>query len=326
MRRAAYALLGFCVSADRGVFGSVALGDLVALALLGRGPGRTVDRAPRVLGHEVGNCLRVIARHDLLRHDGAGEAAVSDRVQDGLGGLSPLVQIRALVEHYAVRGAERTGGLKRVAACAPLGEELSAAQILFGLDVDLAATGTENEGRRYSGGDCENEAHRGGIILFRVTVNPPSPDEFRAAMALVPTPVTVVTAPGDGERAGATASAVASLSLDPPLMLVCLDHRSRTLGALRAAGSFAVNVLSAASESEARKFATTAPHAEKWEGVPATEHAGVPVLDDALLWVVCELRDLLDGGDHTIVTGSVVELGTAEGAPLIFHDGEYRAL
>ena len=144
-------------------------------------------------------------------------------------------------------------------------------------------------------------------------------------MALVPTPVTLVTAPGDPEPAGATASAVASLSLEPPLMLVCLDHRSRTLGALRAAGRFAVNVLSAESEAEARTFATTVPHAEKWEGVPATERSGVPVLDAALVWVVCELRDLLDGGDHTIVTGAVVELGTGEGEPLLFVDGEYRS-
>ena len=145
-------------------------------------------------------------------------------------------------------------------------------------------------------------------------------------MALVPTPVTVVTAPGDPQPAGATANAVASLSLEPPLMLVCMDHRSRTLGALRAAGRFAVNVLAATGEEDARTFATPAPHAEKWEGVPATERAGVPVLDDALVWVVCELRDLLDGGDHTIVTGTVVELGTGEGVPLLFVDGDYRPL
>jgi 3-hydroxy-9,10-secoandrosta-1,3,5(10)-triene-9,17-dione monooxygenase reductase component len=107
-------------------------------------------------------------------------------------------------------------------------------------------------------------------------------------------------------------------------MLVCMDHRSRTLGALRSAGRFAVNVLSAAGEADARTFATPAPHAEKWEGVPATERAGVPVLDDSLVWVVCELRDLLDGGDHTIVTGTVVELGTGDGEPLLYIDGEYR--
>ncbi len=145
-------------------------------------------------------------------------------------------------------------------------------------------------------------------------------------MALVPTPVTVVTAPGPSDPAGATANAVASLSLDPPLMLVCLDHRSRTLGALRSAGTFAINVLSAAGEERARAFATPLPHAEKWEGVAATERSGVPILDDALVWVVCDLRDLLDGGDHTIVTGTVVELGTADGAPLLFVNGQYRSL
>jgi len=145
-------------------------------------------------------------------------------------------------------------------------------------------------------------------------------------MALVPTPVTVVTAPGEAEPAGATANAVASLSLDPPLMLVCLDHRSRTLGVVRSAGKFAINVLPATSEADARSFATTVPHAEKWQGVAAIERSGVPVLAEAIVWLVCELRDLLDGGDHTIVTGHVLELGTSEGDPLVFVDGEYRTL
>lgn len=145
-------------------------------------------------------------------------------------------------------------------------------------------------------------------------------------MAGVPTPVTVVTAPGADAPAGATANAVASLSLDPPLMLVCLDHRSRTLEAVRSAGRFAVNVLAAASEDHARSFASQAPHAEKWDGVDASEIAEVPVLDDAIVWVVCELRDLLDGGDHTIVTGRVIDLGVREGGPLLFVDGGYRSL
>jgi len=154
----------------------------------------------------------------------------------------------------------------------------------------------------------------------------PTPNEFRAAMALVPTPVTVVTAPGDQVAAGATASAVASLSLDPPLMLVCLDHQSRTLDAVRRAGRFAVNVLAAQGEEHARTFATQSPHEEKWRDVPLAERGGVPVLGEALIWVVCELRDLLDGGDHTIVTGVVEELEAREGVPLLFHQGRYRAL
>lgn len=145
-------------------------------------------------------------------------------------------------------------------------------------------------------------------------------------MALVPTPVTVVTAPGVGSPAGATANAVASLSLEPPLMLVCLDHRSRTLGAVRAQGRFAVNVLGADSEDHARRFAAPVPHEEKWDGVGWAERAGTPVLDEAIVWVACELRDLLDGGDHTIVTGSVKEIGRRDGDPLIFLGGAYRPL
>lgn len=145
-------------------------------------------------------------------------------------------------------------------------------------------------------------------------------------MALVATPVTVVSAPGAPAPAGATANAVASLSLDPPMMLVCLDRASRTLDAVRRSGRFAVNVLGAEGEDHARAFASTAPHPQKWEGVAWTERAGIPVMDEALVWVACELRDLLDGGDHVIVTGTVLALGARDGTPLLFHDGAYRAL
>jgi len=145
-------------------------------------------------------------------------------------------------------------------------------------------------------------------------------------MANVPTPVTVVTAPGEQVAAGATANAVASLSLDPPLMLVCLDRGSRTLAAVRRSGRFAVNVLAMEGEEHARSFATPVAHEEKWAGVPAQDHSGVPILDEALVWIVCELRDLLDGGDHVIVTGLVEDLGSRDGHPLLFHNGSYRAL
>jgi 3-hydroxy-9,10-secoandrosta-1,3,5(10)-triene-9,17-dione monooxygenase reductase component len=146
-------------------------------------------------------------------------------------------------------------------------------------------------------------------------------------MAAVPTPVTVVTAAGDGGPAGATANAVASLSLDPPLMLVCLDRGSRTLAALRASGRFAVNVLGEGDEAVARSFATKAPHPEKWAAVEWSENDGMPRLAGTLAWVGCELRDLLDGGDHVIVTGAVVGLELSEGTrPLVFLRGEYRAM
>jgi 3-hydroxy-9,10-secoandrosta-1,3,5(10)-triene-9,17-dione monooxygenase reductase component len=146
-------------------------------------------------------------------------------------------------------------------------------------------------------------------------------------MAAVPTAVTVVTSVGEEGAAGATANAVASLSLDPPLMLVCLDHGSRTLAAVRSSGRFAVNVLGAGEEALARRFASKAPHADKWTGVAWSENEGMPRIEDALAWIGCELRDLLDGGDHVIVTGTVLDLYASGGThPLVFHRGEYRAL
>jgi 3-hydroxy-9,10-secoandrosta-1,3,5(10)-triene-9,17-dione monooxygenase reductase component len=145
-------------------------------------------------------------------------------------------------------------------------------------------------------------------------------------MGSLPTGVTVVTAGGPDGPAGATANAVSSLSLEPMLMLACLDRGSRTLLAVQAANRFGVNVLHAGQEAVARAFATKAPVADKWAGVEWRERDGVPAIDDALAWVACDLRDVIAGGDHVIVTGEVTALETSEGAPLVFHSGEYRPL
>lgn len=145
-------------------------------------------------------------------------------------------------------------------------------------------------------------------------------------MARVPTGVTVVAALAPEGPVGATANAVTSLSLDPPLMLACLERESRTLAAIDASGRFGVSVLRSDHAPLARSFATKAPHTEKWHAVPWTERSGVPVLTEALAWVTCELRERHPGGDHVILTGTVLDLGEAEGDPLVFHGGEYRGL
>jgi flavin reductase (DIM6/NTAB) family NADH-FMN oxidoreductase RutF len=154
----------------------------------------------------------------------------------------------------------------------------------------------------------------------------PDPDGFRAAMGALPTGVTVVAASGPAGPAGATVNAVASLSIEPMLMLACLDRGSRTLLAVQAADRFGISVLHAGQEPIARAFASKAPVAEKWEGVAWSERDGVPAIDDALAFVACDLRDVIAGGDHVIVTGEVTALDTAPGAPLVFHEGEYRPL
>ena len=154
----------------------------------------------------------------------------------------------------------------------------------------------------------------------------PSPERFRDALAAYPTGVTVVTALGPNGPSGATANAVTSLSLEPPMMLACLDRGSRTLDASRAAGRFGVNALAAGQAEIARRFARKDPEPEKWDGVEWSESGGSPRLPDALVWVSCELRDLIDGGDHLILTGTVLGVDSREGTPLIFHRGAYRDL
>jgi 3-hydroxy-9,10-secoandrosta-1,3,5(10)-triene-9,17-dione monooxygenase reductase component len=157
-------------------------------------------------------------------------------------------------------------------------------------------------------------------------MSPLDPARFRAAMAMLPTGVTVVSAAGPDGPAGATANAVCSLSIEPMLMLACLDRGSRTLLAVQAANRFGISVLHAGQEQTARAFATKAPVAEKWDGVAWNERDGIPAIDDALAWIACDLRDVIAGGDHVIVTGEVSDLATGEGDPLVFSGGEYRPL
>jgi 3-hydroxy-9,10-secoandrosta-1,3,5(10)-triene-9,17-dione monooxygenase reductase component len=155
---------------------------------------------------------------------------------------------------------------------------------------------------------------------------PPDPARFRNAMAALPTGVTVVTASGTDSPAGATANAVCSLSIEPMLMLACLDRGSRTLLAVQAADCFGISVLHAGQEEIARAFATKAPVPEKWEGVAWSERDGIPAIDDALVWIACDLRDVLAAGDHVIVTGEVTALALSEGDPLVFYGGQYLPL
>lgn len=157
-------------------------------------------------------------------------------------------------------------------------------------------------------------------------MSPPDPSSFRAAMGMLPTGVTIVTAAGPEGPAGATANAVSSLSIEPMLMLACLDRGSRTLLAVQAANRFGIGILHAGQEEIARAFATKAPVPDKWAGVAWSERDGVPAIDDVLVFVACELRDVIAGGDHVIVTGEVTDLETREGTPLVFHAGDYRPL
>ena len=147
---------------------------------------------------------------------------------------------------------------------------------------------------------------------------------YRDTIGHFATGVTVVTTVGAAGPAGMTTNAVASLSLDPLLLLVCFDRDARTLAVVRESRKFAVNVLRAGDEDLAAVFASKRVAREKFEAVTHTEAHGVPVLDDALAWIACELHELVPGGDHVIGIGEVVGLSSAsDGDPLIWFRGGY---
>ena len=158
-----------------------------------------------------------------------------------------------------------------------------------------------------------------------MTTPPPDPTRaFRDTIGHFATGVAVVTTVGSAGPAGMTTSAVASLSLDPLLVLVCFDRAARTLEVVRESRKFAVNVLRAGDEDLAAVFASKRVAREKFESVTHTEAHGVPVLDDALAWIACGLRELVPGGDHVIGIGEVVGMSSAgEGDPLIWFRGHY---
>ena len=153
------------------------------------------------------------------------------------------------------------------------------------------------------------------------------PSRYRAVIGRFPTGVAIVTCAGARGPAGMTTNAVTSLSLDPLLLLVCFDNSSRTLPAVRESRRFAVNVLRAGQEELARVFASKRVARDKFDAVTHTIEHGVPVLDDALAWVACDLRDLHPGGDHTIGIGAVTHIHAEDGGqPLVWFGGQYTTL
>jgi 3-hydroxy-9,10-secoandrosta-1,3,5(10)-triene-9,17-dione monooxygenase reductase component len=140
------------------------------------------------------------------------------------------------------------------------------------------------------------------------------------------TGVAVVTVDTPSGPQGMTANAVASLSLDPVLVIVCFDNGARTLPEVERVRRFGVNVLAAGQEELARRFASKED--TKFAAVPHSVHDGIPVLDGALAWVGCDLERLVPGGDHTIGIGAVhaAELGAEGAEPLLWYRGGYTSL
>ena len=142
---------------------------------------------------------------------------------------------------------------------------------------------------------------------------------FRDVMASVATPVSVITSIGAaGLPHGTTVSAFASLSMSPPMVLVCLDRGSDLLVVVRESGRFAVNVLGADQAPTALAFARKGG-AGKFQGVRWDLDHGLPRLPGAPGWLACDVAELVDGGDHVLALGTVAAAGTSDGRPLTYH-------
>ena len=152
------------------------------------------------------------------------------------------------------------------------------------------------------------------------------PARFRQLLGRFATGVTVLTVRDpSGRPCGMTASSLASVSLEPPLVSVCIDHEAELHDLIAAASEFVVNVLESGQEELARRFSLT--HDDRFDGVGY--HLGPDgqvLLDGALAHIECERFAAYPGGDHTIIVGRVAGGDTREGRPLVYFRGGYTAL
>ena len=151
--------------------------------------------------------------------------------------------------------------------------------------------------------------------------------QFRQTLGCYPTGVTVVTGVGPGsELLGVTVNSFSSVSLEPPLILFCLDTGIRSLPAFEAASHYTVNVLCQDQGDIATRFASK--DNDKWRGMdPHHGENGCPVIDDAMAVLECAAHTRFEAGDHVIFVGEVVAMRARPDArPLVFHLGRYEAL
>lgn len=149
--------------------------------------------------------------------------------------------------------------------------------------------------------------------------------QFKLAMSHFASGVTVVTTEHEGRPFGLTVSSFASLSLHPPLVVVCIENAVKSHEAIEASKKFGVSILGAEQAEISTRFASKT--GDKFAGVAVRRgETGVPLLDGALCTVECTVRDQLPGGDHSIFVGEVVAIRVREGAPLLYFRSAYHQL
>lgn len=139
------------------------------------------------------------------------------------------------------------------------------------------------------------------------------------------TGVTVITSRHGDDVHGMTASAVSSLSADPPLLMVAVDHRAAMCDFLKKSGTFTVNVLTRGQEALSNRFAQRGP--KEMSDIPLGDSmTGSPVFAESLAYAECRIRHILPGGDHDIFVGEIVAGQGGTGEPLVYYKGKYRSL
>ena len=152
------------------------------------------------------------------------------------------------------------------------------------------------------------------------------PDRFRLVMGRLPTGVTVVTVrDASGTAHGMTANAVTSLSLDPPLLLLCVDRHALIHDLLAGADTLGVNVLAEGQETVARRFADRDRHRYEDHDGPMSP-GGLPLIPGAIAHLDVRRSDVHAGGDHSIITGLVAWAGLRDGRPLCYFRSQYTGL
>lgn len=151
------------------------------------------------------------------------------------------------------------------------------------------------------------------------------PNAFRLAMRRTASSVAVITAAHEGRIHGMTATAMTSVSADPPTLLVVVSRTTRTHPFIRKSGRFAVNVLAQGQDEIARRFAAGVEN--QFEGIEHTLHAvEVPIIAGTAATFVCVAADAFDVATHTIFIGEVEDARHSDIPPLLYHDGRYRTL
>ena len=154
---------------------------------------------------------------------------------------------------------------------------------------------------------------------------PVDDEHFKLAMSHFASGVSVVTTEHDGKPYGLTVASFASLSLHPPLVIVCIEKSVKSHDAIAASKKFGVSILASGQTDISNRFATKLE--DKFADVPTRRgELGIPLIEGALTAIECRVREQLPGGDHTIFVGEVVDVQVREGAPLVYFRSGYHHL